>query len=636
MLFRSPVVRFFSRILNRVTITVVLVALQLLWLCWVAFAITTGTGRVWVNGLLNALSLLIVLYLVRKDENSAYKVGWIALIGILPLLGGALYLAFGNKRPAKRLRLKMQAVEDAHKKDLVQEPGVLEGLDAREQGQSRYVAKYGPYPAWQNTRTQYFACGEAMYPQLLADLEKAEKSIFLEFFIVSHGCMWNGIEKILRRKAAQGVDVRLIYDDFGSLLGLPADFIVRMERAHIRCIPFNPVVPLLSLVMNHRDHRKIVVIDGKVAYTGGINLADEYINAITRFGYWKDAGLRIEGAAVWNFTVMFLDFWNAFRPFEQDYSAFRPQLAVLPDSDGVVQPYADSPLDEEPVAETVYLDILAQSQQYVYFYTPYLAIGEEMLDALRHPVQTVKIGLVGKYVELHDSYISVNEALKHGGIATHSAVDIHWIDSETLEGDDVDLDAILGDMDGILVPGGFGSRGIEGKINACRYARTHGVPYLGICLGMQIAIIEFARDVLGMADANSAEIDPSTTHPVIDILPEQKDVTDMGGTMRLGQYPCTLNPESKAYSLYGASMIYERHRHRYEVNNDYRPDLLNGGMIFAGTSPDNHIVEMVEIPDHPWFVAGQFHPEFKSRPNRPHPLFRGFVTAAAARMNSKK
>ena len=356
MLFRSPVVRFFSRILNRVTITVVLVALQLLWLCWVAFAITTGTGRVWVNGLLNALSLLIVLYLVRKDENSAYKVGWIALIGILPLLGGALYLAFGNKRPAKRLRLKMQAVEDAHKKDLVQEPGVLEGLDAREQGQSRYVAKYGPYPAWQNTRTQYFACGEAMYPQLLADLEKAEKSIFLEYFIVSHGCMWNGIEKILRRKAAQGVDVRLIYDDFGSLLGLPADFIVRMERAHIRCIPFNPVVPLLSLVMNHRDHRKIVVIDGTVAYTGGVNLADEYINAEQRFGYWKDAALRVEGDAAWNFTVMFLNFWNAFRPSETDYDAFRPMPLVTPVSDGIVQPYADSPLDEEPMAETVYLN----------------------------------------------------------------------------------------------------------------------------------------------------------------------------------------------------------------------------------------------------------------------------------------
>ena len=384
MFFRSPIVRFFNRILNRVTITVVLVALQLLWLCWVFYSITTGTGRVWVNGLLNALSLLIILYLVRKDENSAYKVGWIALIGILPLLGGALYLAFGNKRPGKRLSLKMHAVDSAHKKDLQQQPGVLDSLDAGGQGQSRYVAKYGPYPAWQNTRAQYFASGEAMYPQLLADLEKAQKSIFLEFFIVSHGCMWNGVEKVLRRKAAQGVDVRLIYDDFGSLLGLPADFIVRMERAHIRCIPFNPVVPLISLVMNHRDHRKIVVIDGTVAYTGGVNLADEYINAEQRFGYWKDAALRVEGDAAWNFTVMFLNFWNAFRPNETDYDAFRPIPLVPLVPDGVVQPYADSPLDEEPMAETVYLNILAQAKQYVYIYTPYLAIGEEMLDALKN------------------------------------------------------------------------------------------------------------------------------------------------------------------------------------------------------------------------------------------------------------
>lgn len=266
---------------------------------------------------------------------------------------------------------------------------------------------------------------------------------------------------------------------------------------------------------------------------------------------------------------------------------------------------------------------------------PNLEDWENMLYALRNPKQTVKIAMVGKYVELHDSYISVNEALKHGGIETRSAVDIDWIDSETLEGDDVNLDDILGNVDGILVPGGFGSRGIEGKINACQYARTHGIPYLGICLGMQIAIIEFARHVLGMNGANSAEINPDTPFPVIDILPEQKEVTDMGGTMRLGQYPCTLNPESKSYELYGASMIYERHRHRYEVNNVYRNDLLSGGMIFAGTSPDNHIVEMVEIQNHPWFVACQFHPEFKSRPNKPHPLFRGFVTAASKHKNSK-
>lgn len=264
-----------------------------------------------------------------------------------------------------------------------------------------------------------------------------------------------------------------------------------------------------------------------------------------------------------------------------------------------------------------------------------LSDWEDMLFALRNPKQTVKIAMVGKYVELHDSYISVNEALKHGGIATRSAVDINWIDSESLEADGVDLDEVFKDVDGILVPGGFGSRGIEGKILACNYARTHKIPYLGICLGMQIAIIEFARNVLGLAGANSAEINPDTRYPVIDILPEKKTLTDLGGTLRLGKYPCVLNPESKSYELYGADEIWERHRHRYEVNNDYREALLSHGMIFAGTSPNNHIVEMIEIPDHPWFVAGQFHPEFKSRPNKPHPLFRGFVTAACEHLLNK-
>ena len=257
-----------------------------------------------------------------------------------------------------------------------------------------------------------------------------------------------------------------------------------------------------------------------------------------------------------------------------------------------------------------------------------LSDWEDMLFALRNPKQTVKIAMVGKYVELHDSYISVNEALKHGGIATRSAVDIDWIDSESLEADGVDLDEVFKDVDGILVPGGFGSRGIEGKILACNYARTHNIPYLGICLGMQIAIIEFARNVLGLDGANSAEIDSETRYPVIDFLPEKKNLTDLGGTLRLGKYPCVLNPESKSYELYGADEIWERHRHRYEVNNKFRDVLLSHGMIFAGTSPNNHIVEMIEIPEHPWFVACQFHPEFKSRPNKPHPLFRGFVTAS--------
>lgn len=380
-MFRLPFVKFFSRVINRATVTIALVLLQAAWLLWAFWAFTTG--RVWLNGLLKALSICIVLYLVRKDENSAYKIGWIVLIGLLPLLGGALYLAFGNKAPAKGLRTRMQKVERAHTADLAPQEGQTDTLERSAKNLSRYVEKYGPYPAWKHTDAEYFPSGEAMYPKLLADLERAEKFIFLEFFIVKTGIMWDGVETILKRKAAAGVDVRLIYDDFGSLLGLPTDFVVRMERSRIRCIPFNPVVPLVSLVMNHRDHRKIAVIDGNIAYTGGVNLADEYINAERRFGYWKDAAIRLEGAAVWNFTVMFLNSWNAFRPQETDYAPFAP--TKLPEtSDGIVQPYADSPLDEEPLAETVYLNILNQAQQYIYIYTPYLAVGEEMLDALKN------------------------------------------------------------------------------------------------------------------------------------------------------------------------------------------------------------------------------------------------------------
>ena len=382
-MFRQPIVKFFSRLLNRAVITVVLVLAQVAWLLWAFFSLTQG--RVWLNAALNVLSVLIVLYLVRKEENSAYKVGWIALIGVFPLLGGALYIMFGNKRPSRRMRDRMNKIEALHRDDLRQSSSQIAEEDEENLGISRYIAKYGPYPVWKNTVTQYYNCGEAMYPHLLADLEKAEKFIFLEYFIIEPGDMWNGVEEILRRKAAQGLDVRLIYDDLGCLLTLPSDFIIRMERAHIRCIPFNPVVPVVSLVMNHRDHRKIAVIDGNIAYTGGVNLADEYINAKERYGYWKDTAIRVEGAATWNFTVMFLNFWNSFRPQEDDYSKFAPApelLAKLP-SDGLVQPYADSPLDDENLAETVYMDILAQAKRYVYIYTPYLAVGEEMMDALK-------------------------------------------------------------------------------------------------------------------------------------------------------------------------------------------------------------------------------------------------------------
>ena len=257
---------------------------------------------------------------------------------------------------------------------------------------------------------------------------------------------------------------------------------------------------------------------------------------------------------------------------------------------------------------------------------PDLTDWKEMVNDLRHPTQEVRIALVGKYTALHDAYISVVEALKHGGIPLHTTIDIKWVDSEELTTDNVG--ELLGDVNGILVPGGFGIRGVEGKILAARYTRENNIPYLGLCLGMQVAIIEFARHVCGFNDAHSIELDPNTTHPVIALMPDQNGVEDIGGTLRLGAYPCVLDKDSKACSVYGTTEISERHRHRYEVNNDYRTALVEHGMKLCGTSPDGRIVEMIELPDHPWFIATQAHPELKSRPNRPHPLFRGFVEAA--------
>lgn len=261
---------------------------------------------------------------------------------------------------------------------------------------------------------------------------------------------------------------------------------------------------------------------------------------------------------------------------------------------------------------------------------PDLTDWKSMVASLRAPVHEVTIALVGKYVQLHDAYISVVEALKHGGIFNHTTVNIKWVDSETIT--DENVESILHDVDGILVPGGFGSRGIEGKIKAITFARTHKIPFLGLCLGMQLSIVEFARNVVGYNDAHSIELDPSTTHPVIALMPDQNGVEDIGGTLRLGSYPCVLDKTSKAYELYGKETIHERHRHRYEVNNDFRNVLEEKGMKLSGLSPDGRIVEVCELPDHPFFVATQAHPELKSRPNRPHPLFAGFVNAAVERL----
>lgn len=254
----------------------------------------------------------------------------------------------------------------------------------------------------------------------------------------------------------------------------------------------------------------------------------------------------------------------------------------------------------------------------------------QMVHKIKHPQKRVKVAVVGKYVELPDAYISVTEALHHAGIVNDAKVKIKWINAEQLEVPGVDLDEEFAGCKGILVPGGFGDRGIEGKITAIQYAREHKLPFLGLCLGMQCAVIEFARHVCGMADAHSTEFSSETKHPVIDLMESQIDVEDKGGTMRLGAYPCKVRKDTKTFAAYGTELISERHRHRYEVNNKFRAQLSEAGMVIAGTLPDDSLVEIVEVKDHPWFVASQFHPELKSRPNNPHPLFKGFVTASLA------
>ena len=262
---------------------------------------------------------------------------------------------------------------------------------------------------------------------------------------------------------------------------------------------------------------------------------------------------------------------------------------------------------------------------------PDLDDWKAMVKSAKNPTKEVTVALVGKYIALHDAYISVVESLKHAGYAANASVNIKWVDSETVT--DENAAEVFGNVSGILVPGGFGSRGIEGKISAIRYARENNIPFLGLCLGMQLSIVEFARHVVGFRDAHSVELNSATTHPVISLMADQEGVDNIGGTLRLGSYPCKLAKDSLAYKLYKEELIHERHRHRYEVNNDYRKDLTNNGMMLSGISPDGRIVEMVEIPSHPFFIATQAHPEFKSRPNRPHPLFLGFVNASLDNQN---
>ena len=373
---------FLHKIINRITLTALLLLIQIGWLFWVFWQLSQYA--LWINTALTVISLVLALYIVRREENPAYKLSWLLVLCVLPLFGLFIYLLFSNKHLSRRLRRKLEATDRDHPIP-VPSGDTYADLPPRTRATCRYLETHAHAPVFHDTEVRYFPLGDEFYPALLADLEEARQYIFLEYFIIAEGQMLDGVLEVLKRKSAEGVDVRIIYDDVGCEAATPLSFVWEAEKHGIRTLAFNPIVPLVSIVMNHRDHRKIAVIDGRVAYTGGINIADEYINRKVRFGHWKDTGVRLCGPAAHSFAVLFLNLWNALRPTETDYAPFLPALTDTPRDEHtplVVQPYADSPLDDENVGETVYLDILAQAERYVYIFTPYLIIDAEMQSAL--------------------------------------------------------------------------------------------------------------------------------------------------------------------------------------------------------------------------------------------------------------
>ena len=334
------------------------------------------------------LNLLILVFLAAKDENPSYKIIWIIVILAVPIIGGILYLLIGYKRASRRLGIRIET-EHARYLPLMQTnenvAKIIKDEGGRAAGIVNYLQRKCSFPVWENTSSKYYPIGEELYADMLAELRKAEKFIFMEYFIIEPGVMWNGILEILTEKAAQGLDVRVMYDDYGCIKTLPKNFTENLRGKGIKCMPMNPLMPFLNLAMNNRDHRKIMVIDGNVAFSGGINLADEYINEKIKYGHWKDTGIKIAGAAVWNFTEMFLELWNAFADDDKDIAPYKPEpeFISITQSDGFVLPFADSPVVDEAISQNIYMDILNQAKNYVYIFTPYLIIDNEMCNALR-------------------------------------------------------------------------------------------------------------------------------------------------------------------------------------------------------------------------------------------------------------
>ena len=374
--------KLLKKVFSRTVVTALLIVIQVAWLA--ALLLQLGNSLPAIQTVLRILSLVAILFVIKSDMNPSYKIGWILLIAVLPILGGLMYVIFGNKRPTKYMREMLRAQLEKSAEYLGTQESITGELDGGAAGLFKYLEGSAGYPTAKNTTVRYYRVGEEMYADLLPELEKAEKFIFLEYFIIRPGEMWDGVLEILKRKAAAGVDVRIIYDDMGCIDILPANYNATLEGLGIRTMAFNRFVPAVSLVMNNRDHRKITVIDGKVGFTGGINISDEYINVKERFGHWKDTGLMLKGPGVFNLTLMFLEMWNAFNKDGDGYAEFIPDSFEECGSadDGYVLSFSDSPLDNESVGESVYTDMLYQAKDYIYITTPYLAIDSELQTAL--------------------------------------------------------------------------------------------------------------------------------------------------------------------------------------------------------------------------------------------------------------
>lgn len=374
--------KLLKKVFSRTVVTALLIVIQVAWLA--ALLLQLGNSLPAIQTVLRILSLVAILFVIKSDMNPSYKIGWVLLIAVLPILGGLMYVIFGNKRPTKYMREMLRAQLEKSAEYLGTQESITGELDGGAAGLFKYLEGSAGYPTAKNTTVRYYRVGEEMYADLLPELEKAEKFIFLEYFIIRPGEMWDGVLEILKRKAAAGVDVRIIYDDMGCIDILPANYNATLESWGIRTMAFNRFVPAVSLVMNNRDHRKITVIDGKVGFTGGINISDEYINVKERFGHWKDTGLMLKGPGVFNLTLMFLEMWNAFNKDGDGYAEFIPDSFEECGSadDGYVLSFSDSPLDNESVGESVYTDMLYQAKDYIYITTPYLAIDSELQTAL--------------------------------------------------------------------------------------------------------------------------------------------------------------------------------------------------------------------------------------------------------------